>query len=105
MFTAQTPPALQKEIMEKMLSSPMYVAANAMKGLLTPVTWSKSPTSIPTLGLYRTPLAPAAVQALRTMFPDFEYVMYEGAGHFLMMERPQEFNDQVTAFLLKQDKK
>ncbi len=104
MFTAQTTPALQQEILAKMLSSPQYVAASAMKGLLTPVTWSTFPDPVPTLGLYRTPLDPPAVTALHKMFPDLQITMYPGAGHFIMLEQPQRFNRELITFLLQQDK-
>jgi pimeloyl-ACP methyl ester carboxylesterase len=104
MFTDQTPPALQHEIMAKMLATPQYVAASAMKGLLTPVTWSKYPETIPTLGLYRTPLTPAAVAGFKAMFPNMDLHMYPGAGHFLMLEQPEKVNAQLITFLRQQDK-
>lgn len=104
MFSFQTPPELEKKITERMLAANTYVAASSMQGLLAPIVWTKKPTAIPTLGIYRTPLAPEAIDALHTMFQNFQLILFPGAGHFLMMERPEEFNAKVTGFLLAQDR-
>lgn len=102
MFTDQTPSELQQQILTKMLSTPAYVAASAMKGLLTPVKWSQYPTTIPTLALYRSPVSDDALHALYAMFPNLTFKVYPGAGHFLMMEQPEEFNHQLVQFFQKQ---
>jgi len=44
---------------------------------------------------------PDTEQFLRTLAPDFELQWFEGVGHFLMMEKPKEFNEAVIAFLNK----
>jgi pimeloyl-ACP methyl ester carboxylesterase len=33
--------------------------------------------------------------------PDLDFQMWSGVSHFLMMERPKEFNDQVKAFIIR----
>jgi len=43
------------------------------------------------------PAYPTNVEVNRTYQPDFDGVIMDGVGHFLMMEKPEEFND-----LLKQ---
>jgi pimeloyl-ACP methyl ester carboxylesterase len=43
------------------------------------------------------PTYPTNVEVNRTYQPDFDGVIMDGVGHFLMMEKPEEFND-----LLKQ---
>jgi pimeloyl-ACP methyl ester carboxylesterase len=35
------------------------------------------------------------------MAPNLDFQMWEGVGHFLMMEKPKEFNEAVIAFLDK----
>lgn len=102
MFTDQTSPALQQEILHKMLATPAYVAASAMQGLLTPVKWSQDPTQLPTLALYRSPVSNDALHALHTMFPHLQFKLYPGAGHFLMLEQPQDFNQQLVQFFDQQ---
>ena len=38
---------------------------------------------------------------VRKLAPRVEYRVLDGVGHFLMMEKPKEFNDAVIAFLDK----
>ena len=38
---------------------------------------------------------------LRSLAPDLEFVMWDGVSHFLMMDKPQEFNQTLQAFLVK----
>jgi len=33
--------------------------------------------------------------------PNLDFHMWEGVGHFLMMEKPQQFNEAVIVFLNK----
>ncbi|HSP45650.1 MAG TPA: alpha/beta hydrolase, partial [Chthoniobacterales bacterium] len=40
-------------------------------------------------------------QFVRGIVPDLDYQTWEGVSHFLMMEKPTEFNAAVTAFLEK----
>ncbi len=39
------------------------------------------------------PTYPTNVEVNRTYQPDFDGVIMDGVGHFLMMEKPEEFND------------
>jgi pimeloyl-ACP methyl ester carboxylesterase len=38
---------------------------------------------------------------VRGLVADLDYQTWEGVSHFLMMEKPNEFNAAVTAFLEK----
>jgi len=40
-------------------------------------------------------------QRYRNIAPNMDFQMWEGVGHFLMMEKPKQFNDAVMAFLDK----
>ena len=42
---------------------------------------------------------PAQADQFRTLAPQVEYHAMEGVGHFLMMEKPAEFNQLVAQFL------
>jgi hypothetical protein len=46
---------------------------------------------------------PDTEQFLRTLAPDLEYQMWEGVDHFLHLEKRQEFNDAVVAFVNKKN--
>ena len=43
----------------------------------------------------------ADAEALKKAFPNSEYVQVAGTGHFVMLERPEEFNRLLMAFLGK----
>jgi pimeloyl-ACP methyl ester carboxylesterase len=36
---------------------------------------------------------------MKTRFPNLEYFQIPGTGHFLMLEKPEEFNRLLLAFL------
>jgi pimeloyl-ACP methyl ester carboxylesterase len=40
---------------------------------------------------------------VRSLSPRLDYEVMEGAGHFLMLEKPAEFNTALTAKLRKYD--
>ena len=40
-------------------------------------------------------------QFFRSLAPKLDYQMWEGVSHFLMMEKPKEFNEAVGAFLTR----
>ena len=49
--------------------------------------------------LAKSPFWPADTeQFFRSIAPDFEIQWWEGVGHFLMMEKPKEFNDASDRF-------
>jgi pimeloyl-ACP methyl ester carboxylesterase len=39
---------------------------------------------------------------MKTRFQNLEYFQIAGTGHFLMLEKPEEFNRLLLAFLDKQ---
>ena len=45
---------------------------------------------------------PEYVAYVRNLAPQVDYRVIEGPGHFLMLEKPQEFNAAVLDFLQKQ---
>ena len=45
--------------------------------------------------LAKSPFWPADTEEfLRSLAPKLEFHMWEGVGHFLMMEKPKEFNEK-----------
>jgi len=40
-------------------------------------------------------------QFVRGIVPNLDYQVWEGVSHFLMMEKPEQFNHAVVAFLEK----
>jgi len=100
MFGPATTPELQQHILKMMLGTKEATAAGAMTA-----TWDQSwvkndPITVPVLGVYAArPLA--SREAITRIFPKVEYHEIPGSAHFLMMEKPDEFNQLLSAFLRK----
>jgi len=58
--------------------------------------------AVPLLGIYAGPSGIANEKAVHAAFPSVEYVSIAGTGHFLMMEKPEEFNRILLSFLAAQ---
>ncbi len=100
-FSASTTPAMQTKILDMMLGAPEATAVGAMDATDDPVAPSESVLKMPILGIYAgRPLVPR--EAVLARFPDAEYTQIPGTGHFLMLEKPEEFNRLLLAFLAKQ---
>jgi len=56
----------------------------------------------PALGLYADKSRSVDPEYIKTHFPNMEYKEISGTGHFLMLEKPEEFNRQLAEFLDKQ---
>lgn len=56
----------------------------------------------PVLGLYADHSRAGDREYMKTHFPKMDYEEIAGAGHFLMLEKPEEFNRLLIAFLDKQ---
>ena len=103
MLTPVQDAKLKGEIRAAMLSTPDYVAISAMDGMADEKVYEKDPIKVPVLAvLAKSPFWPADTeQFLRSLAPRLEFHMWDGVSHFLMMEKPQEFNQTLQAFLLK----
>jgi pimeloyl-ACP methyl ester carboxylesterase len=103
MFVDETPPTLRQEIKDKMLSADQRVAASAMQGFGDPAVWEEEPLRVPVLAVYaQSPyLEEDHEQYLRRLFPDLQYKEIDNTGHFLMLEKPEEFNSLLKGFLDK----
>ena len=100
MFTPDTPVTLQKQITAMMLRPPEATAAGAMAATFSS-NWTDDVMTMPVLGVYADKSQLANRDSLKKIFPELEYVEIPGTGHFLMMEKPQEFNRLISAFLDK----
>jgi pimeloyl-ACP methyl ester carboxylesterase len=43
-----------------------------------------------------------SLDATKAYLPDLQFLNVPGTGHFLMMEKPAEFNRQIVAFVDRQ---
>jgi pimeloyl-ACP methyl ester carboxylesterase len=103
MLTPLRDAKLKGDIRKAMLSTPDYVAISAMLGMADEKVYEKDPIKAPVLAvLAKSPFWPADTeQFLRTLAPRLEFHLWADASHFLMMEKPREFNQTVQAFLSK----
>jgi len=100
MFTPGTSAAIQQHVLKMMLAPPESTASGAMIATFATSDLNDFVTTVPVLGINAgTPMANR--ESLKKFFPNSEYVQVAGSGHFVMMERPEEFNRLLMAFLEK----
>ncbi|MDQ2921223.1 MAG: alpha/beta hydrolase [Acidobacteriota bacterium] len=96
-------PELQERIQASFLNTPQHVLVGAMEGMADESIWGQDKINVPVLAiLAKSPFWPADTeQFYRSIAPDLDFQKWDGVGHFLMMEKPKQFNDAVLAFLDK----
>ena len=99
MFIPETPAALQTQILAMMLGTAEATAAGAMAAMFDPAIRSGGVITAPALAVYAGTAQMPNVQTMRELLPNLEATQVAGTGHFLMMEKPDEFNRLLTAFL------
>lgn len=99
----QLPAETQERIKTSFLNTPQHVIVSAIEGMNDESIYGPDEMNVPVLAiLAKSPFWPADTeQFLRSLAPNLEFHTWEGVGHFLMMEKPQQFNEQVIAFLNK----
>lgn len=104
MLGPQVSPALREQIKTSMLSTPQHVAVSAMESMADESIWKQDKVNVPVLAVNaKSPFwPPDSEQFFRSIAPNIDYQMWDGVSHFLMMEKPKEFNAAVIAFLDKQ---
>jgi pimeloyl-ACP methyl ester carboxylesterase len=102
MFSTSTTPAMQTKILNMMLGAPEATAVGAMNATFEPAGQTNDALTMPALGIYADRSRIAARESVLAHFPNAEYTQIPGTGHFLMLEKPEEFNSLLLAFLAKQ---
>jgi len=102
MFSAATTPALQEHILKMMLGAPEATAVGAMNAMFGDPSWqSAEPVKVPVLAVFAANSQLDDSPAMKTVFPAAEVHEVPGTGHFLMLEKPAEFNKLLGDFLAK----
>jgi len=93
----------QDRIKSSSASTPQNVLVSAFEGMADPSIWGEDQITVPVLAIMaKNPFYPPNVEeSFRKIAPKMEFHMWDGAGHFVMMERPKEFNELVLAWLDK----
>ena len=100
MFSASTTPDMQSHILNMMLGAPEATAVGAMKATFAFASPKDEVIKLPVLGLYADHSGLGADREfMKATYPSLQYVEIPGTGHFLMMEKADEFNRRVLDFL------
>jgi pimeloyl-ACP methyl ester carboxylesterase len=99
MFVPETPIALQEQVLAMMLGTPEATAAGAMGAMFDPLLRSAAILQAPTLAVYAGTAQLPDAQTVKEIVPSYESAQLAGTGHFLMMEKPEEFNRVLAGFL------
>ena len=99
MFGPLTTPALQEHIMKMMMGASEATANGAMTATQDRSQWSNAPITVPVLAVYAGTRPLATEPNVKRLFPNAEYHQIPHTAHFLMMEKPAEFNRLVMGFL------
>jgi pimeloyl-ACP methyl ester carboxylesterase len=98
---------LRDHVMSEMLTTPQHVMFGAMLGMFGPdqPDWILQKVNAPVVAINaRSPWWNAGYENyVRSLSPQSDYHMMDDAGHFLMLEKPAEFNATLTAMLRKFD--
>lgn len=81
--------------------TPQHVLVSAFEGMLDNSIWSEDKINVPVLAIMAKTalLPPNAEESFRAIAPKLEFRLFDGVGHFLMMEQPAEFNAAVIHWL------
>lgn len=99
MFTPQTAKPLQDYILKMMLSAPEATAAGAMGAMFDPKMNRTAVIKAPSMAVYASTNTIPDLATMRQVVPELEATQVAGTGHFVMMEKPLEFNAILTGFL------
>lgn len=99
MFSSATTQEMQKHILSMMLAAPEKTATGAMRALFDPEIWKDDVFPQPVLGLYADGSNSMKDETVKKRFPGLDYHEIAGTGHFLMLEKPAEFNRLLLEFL------
>ncbi|HYV09992.1 MAG TPA: alpha/beta hydrolase [Pyrinomonadaceae bacterium] len=108
MFTqmaGKLPAAEVERLNASFANTPQYVTVSAMESMGDEALYTTDKINVPVFAILgKSPYWPADTeQFLRGLAPDLEFQMWEGVGHFLMIDKPKQFNDAVIAFLDKKN--
>ncbi|MGH9241487.1 MAG: alpha/beta fold hydrolase [Vicinamibacterales bacterium] len=99
MFGPATTPELQQHILKMMLGAPEATAVGAMNATWDTSQWSDQKITVPVLAVFAGTRALASEQAVKTLYPNADYQTIPETAHFLMMEKPAEFNRILVRFV------
>ena len=102
-MATQVPAEFRDQFKAVMLNTPQHVTLSTIDAMNDPELWKLDKINVPLLVIIaKTPFwPPDNEQFFRSLAPDLDYQVWEGVGHFLMLNKPARFNDAVSAFLIR----
>ena len=105
MFPVPGTEALRDRVLSELLATPQSVMLGAMEGMFGPdqPDWDLKKADVPLLVIHaKGSMWDADCENhVRSLSPQTDYRVMEGVGHWLMLERPVEFNALLTDMLRK----
>jgi sigma-B regulation protein RsbQ len=101
MFGPSATPAIQDHILKMMLGAPEATAYQAMTATFAAANWTEETTAAPAFGIYADHSTSNDPAYFKKIFPNGSTVQVPGTGHFVMLEKPAEFNKLLADFLPK----
>jgi len=106
-FAMMMGPKLSAEAKDRIrasyLNTPQHVLVSAMEGMADTSIYADDKINVPVFAVMaKNPFFPPDIeQQYMVLAPNLDFQMWEGVGHFIMIEKPKEFNETVLAFLAK----
>jgi len=96
-------PAQRDAVKSMMLRTPQRVAVSEMEAIRDPALWAPDKIEVPVLMILAKQPAwtPEYEQFVRGFVANLQYELWEGVSHFVMIDKPREFNEALAAFLKK----
>jgi pimeloyl-ACP methyl ester carboxylesterase len=82
-----------------MLGTPEATAIGAGAAMFDPSIRTADVIKAPTLAIVAGTAQVPSSESLKEIVPNFEATQIAGTGHFLMLEKPADFNRLLAAFL------
>lgn len=101
-FTPATTPEVREHIARVMLATSPPVAYLAMDAMASPEFWKEDSIDLPMVDIIAGTSTFVTEASIRKRFPQGTVLQIAGTGHFLMMEKPEEFNRVVLEWLAQQ---
>lgn len=99
MFTPQTSADVQKQVLAMMLGAPEATAVGAMGAMFDPsIRWTDA-IKAPALSIYAGTSRIPDEATTKEVLPNHSATQIAGTGHFVMMEKPDEFDRVLGEFL------
>jgi pimeloyl-ACP methyl ester carboxylesterase len=101
MFGPSATPAIQNHVLKMMLAPPESTATQAMASMFVPSNWTEEVMQFPVFGIYADKSTANDPAYMKKIFPNSSVTEVPGTGHFVMLEKPAEFNKLLAGFLTK----